>query len=177
MTIREQCPPDVYFKMQAFVEAQSTLVLATVTLDGHVQSAPLFFVSDADFDFYWLSSQNSEHSRNVSAHPQVAASIYPAVWQWKQIRGLQIEGAAQVVADAALRDKILALYHTKFDLPALFDQQIAASGLYMLRPTWLRWLDNSVAFGHRVEVGQHHGAFSSNHNVTDAESIVSPGLG
>ncbi len=138
--------------IRVFLEAQSTLALATVDERGNPQIAPLFYVSDAALNLYWLSSTTSRHSLNLTAHEQVAATIYPAVWAWNDIRGLQIEGTASAITDKTTREAILTRYRQKFDLPAAFDTQIAASTLYRLTPTWIRWLDNGVRFGYKIEV-------------------------
>ncbi len=137
--------------VRAFLEAHSTLALATVSADGLPQVAPLFYVSDDDLNLYWLSSQTSRHSINLAAQPQAAATIYPDVWQWTDIRGVQVEGRAEIVRNPQERQTILARYQTKFKLPAAFDSQIAISALYILRPTWIRWLDNAVQFGYKAE--------------------------
>jgi uncharacterized protein len=137
--------------IRPFLAAQSTLSLATVDDSGQPQAAPLFYVSDDALNLYWLSSPTSRHSINLAAQPRVAATIYPAVWAWTDISGLQIEGSAHSVTDSAERERILTLYRAKFPLPPAFDAQIAASTLYRLTPTRVRWLDNSIRFGYKVD--------------------------
>lgn len=134
-----------------FLSTHSTMALATVGADGLPQVTPLFFVADEHVQLYWLSSPNSRHSRNLAERPHAAATIYPDVWDWTAIRGVQLEGGVATLDTAEQRAPILARYRAKFPLPPSFDAQIAASVVYRLRPTWLRWLDNSVRFGHREE--------------------------
>lgn len=138
--------------VRAFLEAQSTLALATIDANGHPQAAPLFYVSDDDLNLYWLSSTSSRHSVNLAAQEYVAAAIYPAVWSWTEIRGLQIEGTTGIVIDPAQRAIILDRYQRKFNLPPQLNAVIAQSTLYHLRPTWIRWLDNTVQFGYKAEI-------------------------
>lgn len=138
--------------VQAFLVTQSALSLATINLDGTPTIAPLFYVSDEDLNLYWLSSPHSRHSVNLTERPNVAATIYPVVWEWEQIRGLQIEGHAIAIENED-RQRALARYRDKFTLPSSFDGQIAASTFYRLTPRWLRWLDNGVKFGYKAEVG------------------------
>lgn len=137
--------------VRVFLDAQSTLALATVDADGSPQVAPLFYVSDEALNLYWLSSATSRHSINLDTQSRVAATVYPDVWDWKDIRGLQIEGTASAVEDRALRGEILVRYNQKFDLPPGFEAVIADSGLYALKPTWMRWLNNSAGFGYKVD--------------------------
>ncbi len=138
--------------IRAFLESQSTLALATVDADGNPQIAPLFYVSDDALNLYWLSSSTSQHSVNLVEREQVAATIYPGAWHWTEIRGLQIEGTARPVTDEMTRQDILTRYYQKFDLPSGFETIIADSVLYMLKPTWVRWLDNGVRFGYKSEI-------------------------
>jgi uncharacterized protein YhbP (UPF0306 family) len=138
--------------VQGFLEIQSTLTLATVSPEGKPEAAPLFYVSDDRLNLYWLSSPNSRHSVNLVVHPQVAATIYPSVWNWTDIVGLQIEGEARPMGDERMREQILILYLRKFQLPPEMDVAISTSTLYQLTPTWIRWLDNSVKFGYKTEL-------------------------
>ena len=142
--------------IQAFLESHSTLALATIDADSHPQSAPLFYVSDDAFNLYWLSSSGSRHSVNLTANSQVAATIYPTAWHWTEIRGLQIEGVASSITDENMRRDILERYQQKFDLPSGFETVMGESVLYVLRPRWQRWLDNSVRFGYKSEYNLTH---------------------
>jgi hypothetical protein len=144
--------PDVTQIAQTFLEAHSTLALATVNADGTPEVAPVFYISDERLNLYWLSTTSSRHSVNLAAQPRVAATVYPTVWQWNEIVGLQIEGEASIIGDERIREHILTRYLRKFQLPPSFDAAIAATTLYVLRPSWLRWVDNSVKFGHKVEI-------------------------
>jgi hypothetical protein len=137
--------------LQQFLEQQSTLSLATVNDQGEPEVAPLFYVSDERHNLYWLSNTTVRHSLNLTARPQVAATIYPIVWQWSDIIGVQIQGRAEAITDERVREQIMTLYLRKFLLPASFDAAIAASTLYVLRPHWIRWIDNSVEFGYKSE--------------------------
>ena len=138
--------------VRAFLDTQSTMTLGTVNAAGQPETAPIFYVSDEQLNLYWLSSTHVRHSINLGANTRVSAAVYPAVWQWNDIKGVQMEGAASVIEDSAVREQILALYRQKFTLPPAFDAAITASSLYVLRPSWLRWVDNSVKFGHKVEI-------------------------
>ncbi|MBI1282013.1 MAG: hypothetical protein GC179_28060 [Anaerolineaceae bacterium] len=138
--------------IREFLETQSTLSLATVNAEGQPETAPVFYVSDDQFNLYWLSSKQVAHSINLSARPQVSGSICPTIWQWADIVGLQIKGEATAISDERIREQILLIYLRKFQLPPSFDSIIASSSLYVLRPSWMRWVNNSVTFGHKVEI-------------------------
>ncbi len=144
--------PDIRQVIREFLETQSTLALATVNAAGHPETAPVFYVSDDQSNLYWLSGTHVAHSVNLSAHSQVSGSVYPAVWQWEDIVGLQIRGEAEAISDERIREQILLIYLRKFQLPPTFDSMIASSTLYVLRPTWMRWINNSIEFGYKMEL-------------------------
>jgi uncharacterized protein YhbP (UPF0306 family) len=144
--------PDNLQLIRAFLDTQSTLALATTNPDGQPQVAPIFYVADERLNLYWLSSSNSRHSTNLVINPKVAATVYPSVWQWNDIVGLQIEGEARPIGDERIREQILTIYLRKFQLPGEFDSIISTSILYSLKPSWLRWIDNSVQFNYKVEM-------------------------
>ena len=144
--------PEMRQVIREFLETQSTLALATVNADGHPESAPVFYVSDDQFNLYWLSTTQVAHSINLSAHQQVSGSICPTTWQWEDIAGLQIKGEAEAITDERIREQILLIYLRKFQLPPSFDSLIAGSTLYVLRPSWMRWVNNSVEFGFKAEL-------------------------
>ncbi len=144
--------PDIRQIIREFLETQSTVALGTVDAEGQPESAPVFYVSDDQFNLYWLSATHVNHSMNISERKQVAGSIYPTTWQWQEIVGLQMKGEARVISDDRIREQILQLYLRKFRLPPTFDSAIAASTLYVFRPSWVRWVNNSVEFGYKAEL-------------------------
>jgi uncharacterized protein YhbP (UPF0306 family) len=146
-------PDDMRLVLRAFLDGQSTLALATAGLrDGRPQAAPLFFASDDALNLYWVSAPDSRHSRNLEDWNDVAAAIYVHTWDWMGIKGVQIEGVATPVTDDEERQRALALYSAKFPFAnEQFGALIASSVFYVLRPRWLRWIDNERRFGYQQE--------------------------
>lgn len=149
--------PDIRSIIHEFLETQSTLALSTVNAAGQPETAPVFYVADDRFNLYWLSATHVNHSVNIATHPQSSGCIYPTIWEWQEIVGLQLRGEASVISDERVREQILLTYLRKFQLPPSFDSAIAASTLYVLRPSWLRWVNNSVTFGYKAELDLTHG--------------------
>jgi uncharacterized protein YhbP (UPF0306 family) len=146
-------PDDLCPVLRAFLARQSTLTLATAgEIDGRPQAAPLFFASDDQFNLYWISSPDSRHSMNLAAWDDVAAAIFEPTWEWADIKGVQFEGVALPVTEDDERARALAIYKAKFPFvnekfAALIDESI----LYVLRPRWMRWIDNERRFGYKQE--------------------------
>ena len=127
--------------VRALLERENTLVLATAADDGTPIATPLFYYSDGEGNLYWLSSPDSRHSRNLSARPRVAVAVFAQVTDWKEIRGVQMEGAAEAV-DSATRAAILDPYRRRFALGPELDEVIGRSAMYVFRPAWWRYIDS-----------------------------------
>lgn len=146
-------PDDLRLELQAFLTSQSTMALATAgEEDGRPQVAPLFFASDEALTLYWISSPDSRHSVNIADWNDASAAIYAHTWDWSGIKGVQVSGDAMAVRDDDERRRALELYRAKFPfVNDRFMDLIEASVFYVLRPTWLRWLDNERRFGYKQE--------------------------
>jgi len=120
------------------IEAETTLVLATTADDGSAMATPLFYYPDGELNLYWLSSAESRHSRNLVARPRVAVAVFAPVTDWREIRGVQMEGTAGATAD----EVILAEYRRRFGLGAELDGVIARSTMYVFRPERWRYIDS-----------------------------------
>jgi uncharacterized protein YhbP (UPF0306 family) len=146
-------PDEMRPLLREFLASQSTLALGTVGAeDGRPQVAALFFASDDSLNLYWISDADSRHSTNLFDWDDVAAAVYAPTWDWTGIKGVQIEGCAESVNEEGERQRALALYKAKFPFVTdKFADLIADSVIYVLRPRWLRWLDNTRRFGYKQE--------------------------
>jgi uncharacterized protein YhbP (UPF0306 family) len=135
----------------ALLREESTLSLATVSSEGEVSIAPVFYYVDHHLHLYWFSSAKSEHSRNLRYKSIVSASVYHATAEWKQIRGVQMRGTVQKILGKVERESVSRAYRERFHLGSIFQIAMNESVLYRLEPTWIRYLDNGVHFGYKKE--------------------------
>lgn len=138
--------------IQELLRSQTTLSLATTSEDGSPNVAPLFYLAGDAFDLYWLSSASSSHSRNLKRSPAAAVTVYRPASDWKEIRGVQMRGAASTVTSRSERRKVVEAYCARFHLGVPFKARIARSGLYRFRPEWVRYLDNTQRLGYKFEL-------------------------
>jgi uncharacterized protein YhbP (UPF0306 family) len=117
----------------------------------------LFYASDDSCQLYFVSSVTTRHCQHIAVNPQVSVSISGECADWKEIKGLQLDGVAGVVSEAD-RDGVVEMYLTKF--PALKKLHQASeilkllweSSFYRVSPKWIRLIDNSKGFGHKDEM-------------------------
>ncbi|MBI1368452.1 MAG: hypothetical protein GC162_07330 [Planctomycetes bacterium] len=143
-------PYDLPDTLRDFFATVSTLSLATVDDAHKPHAANLNFVADADVNLYWVSHPDSAHSRHLSARPDAAISTYADFTAPSEIRGLQMHGRVEPI-DPADFDRVLALFLDRFPYAVQLVDRIRREQFYVLRPTWVRWIDNSINFGFKIE--------------------------
>ncbi len=132
------------------------MTLATTGPEG-IWASALFYVND-DFTIYFLSSPRSRHIVNLSNHSGIAATIQEDYRDWRAIKGIQLEGAAQQIQGSE-QAAAITRYNSKF--PFLGDMARSAVEITsaMNRIVWFRivpsrlfFIDNSLGLGHRDEI-------------------------
>jgi uncharacterized protein YhbP (UPF0306 family) len=150
-----QNDPDILATISAFLGQWRTASLATVDDDGRPHAANVCYVHQRDpLVIYFVSSPDSAHSRHIGRDGQAAMTIYAETADPMQIHGLQCHGMCARIDNVEARRRAWELYLGRFPFaaaPAL-RQRIDAEAFYQFTPTWLRWIDNRVRFGFKVEI-------------------------
>lgn len=68
-------------------------VLATASPSAEPHATAIYFVTDSDLNFFFITKQNTEKSKNLEQNPQASLAVYDAKTQTT----LQVKG--KVVAD------------------------------------------------------------------------------
>jgi len=133
----------------ALLEETPALTLATLDPDGAPRATPLFFAAD-DLALIFLSDPSSQHSHNLLADPRCSVGLYPAVDDWRALRGLQLRGQARRLREAEA-PHALELYLRRFPFAADLMQAIEAAAPFRFQPSWIRRIDNRQGFGFQQE--------------------------
>jgi uncharacterized protein YhbP (UPF0306 family) len=139
-----------------YLAVHRVVTLATQGPEG-LWAADVFYVNDG-FDLYFISSPTSRHGSNLAAQPQVAATVHEDYLDWREIKGIQLEGTVEQVSKAE-EAGVLALYGRKFPVvanlasaPAPIAAAFAKVRWYKLAAARAYFIDNSAGFGHRDQV-------------------------
>jgi uncharacterized protein len=139
-----------------YLAGHRVMTLATHGPDGP-WAAAVFYANDG-FNLYFVSSPASRHSRNLAAHAAVAVTVHEDYLEWREIKGIQLEGTVEQVSGAE-EASARKLYGRKFPLaanPAAAPAAIAAAFAkvrwYKLAAARAYFVDNAAGFGHRDQV-------------------------
>jgi hypothetical protein len=135
------------------------MTLATCA-DNVPWAATVFYASD-DLSLYFFSAPESRHCENLAANSKVAVTVQEDYQDWRQIKGVQLEGKVTLVDSVIEKAKALAVYARKYpDVIRLFTDP--ASGVfyraflkvkfYRVSPERVFFIDNAQGFGKRQEL-------------------------
>lgn len=129
----------------AYLRRRHCMSLATHGPEG-LWAATVFYVN-LKFDLYFLSEPNTRHARNIAASPQVAATISDDAADWLHVRGVQLEGRAELISDAE-RPEVLGEFVRRYAFvnelwwtPAMPKPE---RQLYRVRPSKLLFVDHGL---------------------------------
>jgi len=129
----------------------TTMSLATVSSQGDVHAAAVYFAADERVHLYFFSASDSQHSRDVVQNPHSAVSIYPECNSWQEIRGLQMRGEVFALEAGSQWDQAWKVYREKFPFVEGLQAVIEQNRFYVFRPHWIRLVDNRRGFGFKQE--------------------------
>ncbi len=142
-----------------YLQSHNTMTLATCA--GEVPWAATVFYASDDLRLYFFSAPDSRHCQNLAANSHVAVTIQEDYEDWREIKGIQLEGSVLLVDGVLEKAKAMAVYARKYpDVIKLFTNP--ASGVfykaflkvkfYCVIPDRVLYIDNEQGFGKRQEL-------------------------
>jgi hypothetical protein len=141
-----------------FMDSFTTITLACAADDAPWAAAVYYARQGLDLVFF--SSPGSRHSRIFSENPRAAGTIHGDYKGWKEIKGLQLEGAIEPITGVVDRAKALAVYLRRHPFakeflsdPAMLSsdaaKKMAKVAMYRFRPAAIHYMSNQAGFGIR----------------------------
>jgi nitroimidazol reductase NimA-like FMN-containing flavoprotein (pyridoxamine 5'-phosphate oxidase superfamily) len=85
----------------AIIEASRYLVLATADAAGQPWSSPVYFAHIGFAEFFWVSSPEVTHSRNIAVRPEVGISVFDSHAAVGTGQGVYMSAVAELLEDSA----------------------------------------------------------------------------
>ena len=81
------------------IEANRYLVLATADATGRPWSSPVYFAHIDFAEFFWVSSPDVTHSRNIAVRPEVSIVVFDSQAAIGAGQGVYMPAAAKLLQD------------------------------------------------------------------------------
>ena len=96
-------PDELSDYARSVVDSNRYMALGTADEAGHPWVSPVWFASLDYRSFYWVSSPDSKHSRNLAARPEVAIAIFDSSVPVGAAQAVYMKGLATQLAGDELR--------------------------------------------------------------------------
>jgi nitroimidazol reductase NimA-like FMN-containing flavoprotein (pyridoxamine 5'-phosphate oxidase superfamily) len=125
-------------RARAIIDENRYLTLGTADQDGTPWANPVYFTPDGYSDFYWVSSPEARHSRNIAARPEVGIVLFDSTVRIGTAEAVYLSAVAAQVPDDEL-ERCSRLYSARFpelrDFPPEHLRPPALFRLYRARAT------------------------------------------
>jgi hypothetical protein len=88
-------PPDLGATARAIIDANLYMALGTADETGRPWVSPVYFAPAGYTEFYWVSSPEVTHSRNLAARPQVSIVVFDSRAPIGTGQGVYMAGSAE----------------------------------------------------------------------------------
>jgi Pyridoxamine 5'-phosphate oxidase len=119
------------------IEANCYLVLATADAAGRPWSSPVYFAHIGFTEFFWVSSPEATHSRNIAVRPEVGIAIFDSQVAIGTGQGVYMPAIAELLEDG----------ETAQGIEAFSRRSVAHGGL--------EWTSEDVRAGAGVRLPRH----------------------
>jgi nitroimidazol reductase NimA-like FMN-containing flavoprotein (pyridoxamine 5'-phosphate oxidase superfamily) len=79
------------------IEASRYLVLATANAAGRPWSSPVYFAHIGFTEFFWVSSPDATHSRNIAVRPEVGIVVFDSQAAISAGQGVYVSATAELL--------------------------------------------------------------------------------
>lgn len=91
---------------RAIIDANLYMTLATADRDGTPWASPVYFYSADHRRFYWVSTVDARHSRNVAVRPEVSLAIFDSTVAPYTGRAVYASAVAEELTGDALLEAV-----------------------------------------------------------------------
>jgi hypothetical protein len=142
--------PDLGAMARRVIDANHYMTLATLDPDGRPRLSPLYYTAARYTDFYWVSSPEAHHSRNLAERPQVHIVIFDSTAPVGQGEAVYLGGVAKQMADEELEPVLPEAFRTAAGARRFDAHELRGRALFRLYLASATSCEVHVAGGHPV---------------------------
>jgi nitroimidazol reductase NimA-like FMN-containing flavoprotein (pyridoxamine 5'-phosphate oxidase superfamily) len=94
--------PDLNAMARRVIDASHYMTLGTTGPDGRPRLSPVYYTPARYSDFYWVSSPEAQHSRNLAERPEAEIVIFDSTAPASQGEAVYIHATARAIPDDEL---------------------------------------------------------------------------
>jgi uncharacterized protein YhbP (UPF0306 family) len=132
---------------KTIIDSTLYMVLGTADEAGQPWVSPVYFTASNYREFYWISSPETKHSRNIAQRSQISIVIFNSQVPVGKAQAVYMSAAAEELTGSEL-ERGLIVYNGRFQDPARHGVQ--DTRLEEVRPPGLYRLYRAVALEHWV---------------------------
>ncbi len=151
--------PELDAMARRVIDGNRYMVIATADDEGRPWVTPVYFTPDGYRDFYWISSPEAQHSRNVAGRPEVSIVVFDSQVPVGGAEAVYVRAHAREVSDPT-PEECAAAFRTRFeDIRSFSPAELRESGFGLYRataeehwvlvrgsdPVWGRGIDSRIA--------------------------------
>jgi uncharacterized protein YhbP (UPF0306 family) len=102
---------------RAIIDSIAYMVLGTADETGHPWVSPVYFASEKYREFYWMSSPDATHSRNILVRPAVSIVVFDSRVRVGMGQAVYMSAVAEELTGLEF-DRGLRIYNGRFSNPA-----------------------------------------------------------
>lgn len=132
---------------KAIIDSTLYMVLGTADQTGQPWVSPVYFTASKYKEFYWISSPETKHSRNIAQRSQVSIVVFNSQVPVGKARAVSMTAEAEELTGSDL-ERGLVIYNGRFPDPA--QHGVQDTTLEEVRPPGRYRLYRDVALEHWV---------------------------
>lgn len=124
-------------KAKEIIEKMTYITIASISKEGKPWNAPVFSAYDNNYNFYWGSYRESQHSKNIRANENIFLVIYDSTADAGTGEGVYIEAIGTELGDSKEIELVHTLLQTRHRVPYWKLEQVQRNGpirLYKAKP-------------------------------------------
>ncbi len=101
-------------KARQIIEENNYMVLATSDLESTPWATPVFYASNKEYRFFFLSATDSKHAKNIEVNPKAGIAIFDSRQKMGKTDGIEMEAKISVVGKGKIEEAIITYSNKVF---------------------------------------------------------------